>query len=327
MIRIQYNDSVISGQLYCSLQVQREMADGEYSLLYMSRWFGSAEITPADGRGELLALAATMGNYRHELILISPDASSSSDKVLNEWRDRFKRIEYGVPDLSIEKLLAAESGILAASDERAVVDEIIVKNLPPSVFYEQDGDDKPTANIGKSLNELDHEQFVFALVEPPSKVVGFRKAFSKKHLQEIVSQANDHNLLIYYSSFTIQGKHVVAEGPWVMLPASLRNFTKPSDTTVEVDELVVNDEDVPPQFSEDTSPDAGSETIAKKADDETSDIADKEINDPPEVIEKPAEGFECPYCDKVMKKSYGVTNHVKQKHPEKLDEYNAAKED
>lgn len=332
MIRIQYDDSVISNQLYCALQIQREMADGEFSLLYMVRWFGSAEIAPSAGRGELLALAATLGNYRHELILVSPDNSDCTDKVLNDWRARFNRVEYGAPDLSVEKLLAAECSILAASDERAIVDEIIVKNLPPTVFYEQN-EDKAVANIGKSLADIDYEKYVFALVEPPSKVVGFRKAFSKQHLQEMVSQANDHNLLMYYSSFTIQGKHVVAEGPWVLLPATLRNFTKPSDATVDVEDLVGDDEDIPPQFSEDAqSADPRVDLMAE----DTKEM-DREIlsdfklamstPDAPEVVEEPQEGFACPYCDKRMKKRFGVTNHVTQKHPEKLDEYNAAKQD
>ena len=319
MIRIQYDDSIIDRQLYCSLQVQREMKDGDYSMLYMARWFGSAEICSSAGRGELLALAATIGNFRHELILVSPDESSCTEKVLGEWRDKFKRVEYGAPDLVIEKLLSAESSLLAASDERAIVDEIIVKNLPPSVFYSQDDSGNVAVDIGKSLNDLDYEKFVFALVEPPSKIVGFRKAFSKKHLQEIVSQSNDHNLLLYYSSFTIQGKHIVAEGPWVLLPVSLRNFTKSSDAAVDVEDLVV-DNDVPPQFLEDDS-ETDTTTEAPTADPRGSE---EEV---PEVIEKPTEGFSCPYCDKTMKKAFGVTNHVKQKHPEKLDEYNAAKQD
>lgn len=318
MIRIQYVDSICNKQLYCSLQLQREMDEGEYTSLHIVRWFGSAEILPSPGRGELLALAATTIEYRHEVLLISPELKSEPERVLSEWRSRFQRIEYCSPDACINNLLINECHTLSGMDERAVVNEIMVKNLLPSVFYESDND-KIEVQLRGTLEDIDVGLFVFALVEPPARVVGFRKAFSKEHLKDIILQANDHSLLVYYSPFTTEGKRIVATGPWVLLPASMRSITKSSMTPIDVSQAV--DTDIPPQFLDDVS------SVAEETENVDS-VTDQNLNDQQcdnEIVKSPEHGFKCPYCDKTMKKPYGLTNHVNKIHPDKLHEYNASK--
>jgi len=328
MIRIQYKDAIINGQLYCTLQVQREMNEGEYAMLFMSRWFGSAEVLPPGGRGELLALAATTGSYRHELLLISPPLDRNADKVLTDWRARFQRIEYCVCDVSVEQILAAECQILADSDERAIVDEIMIKNLPPSVFYESH-DGKHKANLSGSLNDIEPNDFVYVLVEPPAKIIGFRRAFSKKHLRELVSQANDHGLLIYYSSFKIEGRHTVAEGPWVLLPASLRNLGKSSGPSVDVGDVVSTSVDV---VNDDETSDDGE--VSDENNDLETTSSDAPVvsvenvitsDDSDSIVQNKDGKLICPYCQKEFKKAFGLSNHVNSIHPDRVDDYKSRK--
>jgi len=318
MIRIQYKDAIINGQLYCTLQVQREMNEGEYAMLFMSRWFGSAEVLPPGGRGELLALAGTTGSYRHELLLISPPLDRSPDKVLVDWRARFQRIEYCICDVSVEQILTAECQILADSDERAIVDEIMVKNLPPSVFYEPH-DDKQKVNLNGSLNDIEPNDFVYALVEPPAKIIGFRRAFSKKHLKELVSQANDHGLLIYYSSFKIEGRHTVAEGPWVLLPASLRNLGKSSGPSVDINDVVNT------SIDDETHDDPNDLETTGSDEPIVSTEAAIASNDSDSIVQNKDGKLICPYCQKEFKKPFGLSNHVNSIHPDHVDDYKSRK--
>jgi len=327
MIRIQYDDSVINNQLYCSFQTQREMNDGEYASLFISRWFGSAELLPPQGRGELLALAGVVGVYRHELLLISPQFDSEPDRPLKDWRDRFNRIEYCVCDLPVQKLLDLESKVLESSVERAVVYEMVIKNLFSSVFYDEPNTDGALESC-ESLEDASVVDFICVLVDSPSKIICFRKAFSVSHLRAIVSQANDHNLSIYYSPFEYQGKQLVAEGPWNQFPSKLRVIGE-SDNPSPID----LDDSIPPQFIEGGIPmsvlantpemtqviqnELDNDLIASLRGDNQVSV---KITDH-EVVETKDGHVICPYCDRDFKKKFGLTNHIKAAHKEYYDSY------
>lgn len=357
MIRAQYKDCVIFNQLYCSFQVQREIDDGIYDFLYMVNWFGSAELLIPDARGELLALAATVGQYRNELMLISPQINTKPDEALTQWRNRFSRIQYCEIDKPISDLLTVETKLISELNERSIVNEIHAENLTTEILCNiQNTNDQPYSIV------YDINNIVLALVDPPFTVLGFRKPINNNHLREIILQANEHNLLLYISSSIESGLRILANGPWVLFPSKLRNVDKDfsntyidffsimRDKVVEetdkkiMDELrdsIINDVVFPTDTIDFNIGDhPGCNITISKNDLLSNEVdVDKEIIDdsttlnqsssslvisPPDVLEilMTHDGSViCPFCHDEFKKIFGLSNHVRTKHSEHYDTY------
>lgn len=289
MIRIQYRDVIVGGQLYCALQAQREMDTDEYAILFMVRWFGSAEIPPPSGRGELLALAGTTGVYRHEMLLISPPLPHTPDKVLAEWRQRFGRIEYCDGDLAVTNIMTAECHVLAESDERAIVDEIIIRNF--STGSSTPFDSMIISDDATNADKINN--YIYVLTDKSSRILSCRRPFASRQFDELMAQAIAHDLSVYCSPCKLDGKHVVAEGPWIAMS---------------------------PKSSHTPSPEASLSVIIPSS----IEIASTPENDEANwdgIIQTKDGKLMCPYCQRGFKSRAGLTNHVKSVHADQLDDY------
>ncbi len=320
MIRAQYKDCVIFNQLYCSFQVQREIDDGTYDFLYMVNWFGSAEFLIPEARGELLALAATVGQYRNELMLISPQINTKPDEALTQWRNRFSRIQYCEIDEPISDLLAVETKLISELNERSIVNEIHAENLTTEFLCNTQNANDQQHSIVYDINNI-----VLALVDPPFTVLGFRKPINNNHLREIILQANEHNLLLYVSSSIESGLRILANGPWVLFPSKLRNVDKDFSNThidffsimmdkvvEETDKKILND------IRQEVSEPKG---IVENLTDLTPPSSNLNTSQPDEseILMTPYGSVTCSFCSSKFKKISDLSDHLRTEHPEHDD--------
>lgn len=297
MISVNYVDVVYNNQVYCAIDIIRNDNNIYYHLLLV-KLFGAYDGSMLPARGEMIALAAINPKFRNELVKIAPNINCKPTDDLNLWRSKYRSLQYSTIQPELHSLLTSEIILIYQSKEISMLGKIMAKNLPSVMLT---ANDKGISLIlGSDANDLPYDKIVLCLVKQlelsEPKIIGFRRPTSKQHLLEIIKQANDHNLLIYYSSFTISGKEILAEGPWILLPASLRNFT-----LTQTNESLIDEQNV-----------------------EQNVLCDEITNDDkPELIEDD-DGLTCPFCDKKLKSLFGLTNHVNHKHPSKKEEYERA---
>lgn len=325
MIFVNYVDTIYNNQVYCAVDIIKNDGNVYYHLLLI-KWFGAYDGSLSQGRGEMLALAAINPKFRNENIIIAPSINQKPDEYLHTWRLKYKSLQYVGIQPELRSILTSEVALINEESEISILGKIMAKNLPSVVLTEDDRG--ISLMLGAETGDLPYDKVVLCLVKQTElsepKIIGFRRPTSKKHLFEIIKQANEHNLLVYYSSFTISGKEIVAEGPWILLPASLRNFspTKQSNRFI-VDEDLDNFES-----SKITSevPQSPAELQLETPQQEKSSEILSPISlddDKPELV-KDDDGLSCPYCDKKLKSLFGLTNHINHKHPDKKEEYERA---
>lgn len=296
MISVNYLDSIVNGNLYSSVQLLKQTGS-IICCFNITKWFGKPLGFPLENRGELIALASIVQRYRTELINVYSKHRFTNESTIDTWRSKYKNIKYHPQCDTIDAFLRNEI-LIVSENLQTISSSIMIKNFPSILFTEND------KNVSLILgdDDLDFEKHIIAVISNSSeglKVIGFRKAVSKSHLQEIIKQANTHNLLLYYSQFQETDKEIVAEGPWILLPASLRSFTPANKNVVqEVQE----------------EPKKSTEKVFQEPSTKEDDI----------IIDE--EGFACPFCEdnKRFKKRFGLTNHVNHLHPDKIDEYKRA---
>jgi len=297
MIKIQYVDYINKNQLFCGVQILKETNVNEYSQLLLSRWLGNCEDL-ISARGELMALAAVSPEHRSDVCIVnSTNSFTDIDDVLLGFRSRFPNLQFANVKDCISCLLDDEILLFSNSNERVVADRIMAKHLP-SIFYKAQDKDL-SLEVNSDSDELPLDKIILCLVSPPSKIHGFRLAKTKNHFRAIIKQALENDLLVYYSNFVEDGKELVAEGPWVLLPSSYFSFNdkikvedEPSLSSLSVD--VVEEHNLKPSVIDDV--------------------------EPSNTIHTP-DGLVCAWCDREFKKRFGLTNHIKAKHPEHFEEY------
>ena len=294
-MNINYADVICGGQVYCAVDILRKRNDIYYHLLLI-RWFGEYSGNMAGARGEMVALAAIDPKFRGETITIAPTTTQKIDSYLAEWRAKYKSLQYSDVVKPIHDLLKAEVSVIHDLKDRLILGKIMAKNLPSVLFCQDDRG----ISMMLGTEELPIDKVVLCLVKQDESgkftVIGFRRATHKNHLKEIIKQSNDHNLLLYYSPFTTNGTEIIAEGPWILLPASLRSFNPNKELTNDV------------VMSTDGEP---TETITT-------------IEEPTEELVIDENGLTCPYCEKPLKSTFGLTNHINHKHPDRKEEYERA---
>lgn len=308
MIRIEFLDCVVNSNV-CVLTDNLCEYGGIYYSFFTRMDFGKYvdDIQPA--RGELIGLASIINKMKLENIVVAPALEESPDRVLEIWRSQYKNLSHAPQSNFYNGLLQSEAGVL----EGTVIHRIMVKNLP-AVFYKQE-DKAASIILAAEEDDLPIDKVVLALVAPSDdskfSVVGFRKAVSKQHLNEIIKQSNDHNLLVYYCPFVMKGKEMHTDGVWMLLPSSLRSFNPNV-----IDRSIT-------------------ENVTKKSEEQkvtmTADVLDEPETEKQELTSN-LDGFVCPYCQAAGKtrtfgKKFGLSNHINNAHPDKKEDYAAAYKD
>ena len=300
-MNVNYVDVICGGQVYCAVDVLRKCSDVYYHLLLI-RWFGEYSGSIAGARGEMVALAAINPKFRNETVTIAPTTTQKIDSHLVEWRLKYKSLQYSDTNKPIDDLLKSEVLVMHDLKDRLILGKIMAKNIPSVLFCQND----KGISLMLGTEELPVDKVVLCLVKQDEAgrftVIGFRRATHKNHLKEIIKQSNDHNLLLYYSSFTTNDTEIVAEGPWILLPASLRSFSPNKELANDV--IMSTD----------------SESI------ETSDVTIETVPEGTQDYELVINenGLTCPYCEKPLKSTFGLTNHINHKHPDRKEEYERA---
>lgn len=301
MITINYLDRTINSNLFSSVQLLKFNGPTIYCF-NLTKWFGKLQGPVLPNRGEIIALSSIIVRYRSELINIYSNQEVNSDHTLETWRSRYKNLKYLEQCSTMNDLLHNE---ISAIEENltTIKSKIMIKNFPSVLFSEND----KNVSIILGDDEIDFEKHVLAIVSNSNdglKVISFRKASSKTHFKEIIKQSNDHNLLIYYSSCSENDDEITAEGPWILLPASVRNFA-------------ASNKDYTPKVEENTKEKTEEHVVQSASSDDLNEL----------IIDE--DGYTCPYCEnnKRFKKKFGLTNHVNHLHPDKVDEYRKAYKD
>lgn len=128
---------------------------------------------------------------------------------------------------------------------------------------------------------MDYKKIVFSFVKPPSKLVSFKQIKNRTEHEEILLEAKNRGLLLYYALADNRDGKCFAKQPWQLDTESVVEQALPSVVSSSIDKPHVPDK-LP------------------------LDVSD---------------GLVCPICDKKMNSTQGRTLHVKSKHPEKFDEY------
>lgn len=138
------------------------------------------------------------------------------------------------------------------------------------------------SSISKTVN---YDKLIFILVEPPFRVISVHKINNEEDKQKLVNDAVKKGLLLYYSDVRQRDGKYYAAQPWLIDWASVPN-------------------------------DMGQRhKIAKK------NSPPKEQYQTPTKTAESSDTIKCPYCNKKLNSIFGRTNHVKGKHPEKIEEY------
>lgn len=318
MIHIQYKDSVVKNNLYCAAQVLRH--DGQqHTQIHIVRWFGSADVPPPAGRGELVALATITKQYRNERIVIAPALAKTSDHALQSWRNKFSALDY-VDMGSIVDVLGSEIDMLAASGERTLVAKTVVKNIPSNIG------DIPRSRC--TLNDITLDDNVFVMMDAFLNLHAIRHVGSIEHLAILVDFARNNEMFICHSEAICDGDIASASGPWSIFMVGDVATTNKLPVLASTVPDVVEEIEVPPaveaQKLEKSAVKLGGGLIGeiaktvRKSSDSTTPKPARSIDR--EIVED-RDKLVCPYCDKEFSKPFGRTNHVRTKHPDKYDDY------
>jgi len=310
MIFVNYADIIYGNQVYCAVDIMMKDVD-IYKHLLIVRWFGAYSGVLGPARGEMIALAAINHKLRNNTILISPQSNAKPDEYLMGWRSKYKLLKYAPIDIAHYSLLESEVTLIHELKEISITSKIMAKNLPTIMLTE---DDKNISLLlGNDVDDLPYDKIVLCLVKQSEfnklEIIGFRKPSNNKHLHEIIKQSNEHNLLLYYSSYVVSNQEIIAEGPWILLPASYRNFV-PNKYIEQPAEPI---EEKPMQL------------VNNFVNDEISPFINQIQNtEELQEIVQDSGGYSCPFCNKKVKSVFGLTNHVNGKHPDKKEEYERA---
>lgn len=168
---------------------------------------------------------------------------------------------------------------------------ITVKRDSESIYYLdgmeyslKDAVEHLSSNKPQSAGEIAYSKVAFLMIEPPSRVISTHQVKNRKDHKELIAKAKEKGLYLYYADVKCRdGKHYAVQ-PWI-----------------------VDWETVPKHPAEIAKREAQQQEAAKQ---------EKE-----DAVEN--DSLVCPYCSKQMSSTSGLTLHVKSKHPEKFDKYQA----
>jgi hypothetical protein len=134
------------------------------------------------------------------------------------------------------------------------------------------------------------DKIAFVMVEPPARIISNHIVSNEDERLALVKSALKKGLILYFSDVRVKDGKYYASQPWMIdwdsVPNNLDNRVKIASKNKEMEKI----------------------TDSEKTVSEESKVLDNGT-----II--------CPYCNKKMNSLFGRTNHVRGKHPEKIEEY------
>ena len=191
---------------------------------------------------------------------------------------------------------------------------------------------------------IDYKSTVFIVVRPPSKILSAHRASNRAEHDELLDKAKQANCCLYYATTVTKNGKQYAKQPWVLDSDSVVNPPDVQPLKKEVAKEVVKEVEQPTaHVSEQLKQAQGiffCKTCGKKCSsqsgltlhykaskpcsfrvfDTEQDI--KEQAAPKQnVLKQETNELSCPFCGKKVSSTPGRTLHVKNAHPDKLEEY------
>jgi len=139
-----------------------------------------------------------------------------------------------------------------------------------------------------SIDNLPYDRLIFCLVKPPSYIISKHTIDNLNEYKSLVNKAKNDNLLLYYAIIDKANKQPHVISTWLIVDDTVN--------TIQVKPEHINNED-------------------------SEDVNFNEVPNKSQVQKTKQLGMHCPFCNKKMNSTPGRTLHVKNKHPDKLDEY------
>ena len=142
--------------------------------------------------------------------------------------------------------------------------------------------------------EIVYSQTIFLMIEPPSRIVSVCRINCRKEHDDLILKAKQKKLCLYRANVISNGDKHYAVQPWL----------------IEWDTVTCKSD------IQQKQPDKQFEKQPRK---QPEKLEDRQQDDD-SVMESMAE-LKCPFCDKKVTSTPGRTLHVKNKHPERYQEY------
>lgn len=186
-------------------------------------------------------------------------------------------------------------------------------------------------------DEIVYSKVVFVMVEPPSRVISTHKANDRKEHDDLISKAKQKGLYLYRADVIHRDGKQYAAQPWLIDRDTIvqkpipRSVPKPESDVPAQKDQPVQDQPEPSEFvckycSKSMSSSSGLTLHIKSRHPEKLDQPEDDVVDVIESTAAPQDSedsdeLKCPFCDKKVTSTPGRTLHVKNKHPERYEEY------